>query len=268
MMGWNKKRRFLLAVSFLAAVSVLCVEIFFAKRLKATELGNTFYEIIIRGIGIAVFASFIIMLGYGNIFKPFRGKSIKDRLFLLPCFAIAINNFPFVSVIGGDAYISFEFTEMLLYACLCLFVGGFEEIAFRGFLFMLFLGKREKTTVSAFFAILFSSAVFGLIHIVNLFGGAGLGSVILQIGYSTLIGALASVVLLKTKNIWYCIALHALYNFCGGIVPSFGGGKIWTVGEVVLTSVVSVTVAIYVIYEFVKIPNEDISRLFDGQKDR
>ena len=69
--------------------------------------------------------------------------------------------------------------------------------------------------------------------------------------------------LVKTKNIWYCVVLHAVYNFAGGIVPECGGGAIWTIPTVILTAVVAVIVAAYVIYMLIRISPHDVEALLN-----
>jgi membrane protease YdiL (CAAX protease family) len=121
--------------------------------------------------------------------------------------------------------------------------------------------------VDVFISIVISSVVFGLVHIVNLFAGAGIGAVVLQVGYSFLIGGMCSIILIKTGNIWYCVFLHAVYNFAGGIVPQCGGGVIWNTPEIILTAVVAVIVAAYVIMLLVKIRPEEIVDLWSVKAD-
>jgi membrane protease YdiL (CAAX protease family) len=125
------------------------------------------------------------------------------------------------------------------------------------------LGRKGNRAVDVFWSIVISSAVFALVHLLNLFAGAGIGSVILQVGYSFLIGGMCSVVLVKTKNIWYCVILHAVYNFAGGVVPECGGGEIWDTPTIILTAVVAVLVAVYVIFMLVKIKPCEVDALLN-----
>ena len=127
--------------------------------------------------------------------------------------------------------------------------------------------KMPKNKKGAFGAIFISSAIFGVVHGVNIFAGGSVGGVLLQIGYSALIGALSAVMLMNTHNLWYSVFMHALYNFCGGVVPEFGGGRIWTAEEVTLTVVVSLIVVAYVIYNFVRLPDADIEGVFGKTKE-
>ena len=266
-MSWSKKKKICSAIVFVSIALVLAIEIFFAEGLRATEAGNNFYEITVRSIGIAVFLSLALLMDYGYIFKNTANKNIHAWLALAAGFAIAINNFPFVSLINGDAYLGGRASDILIYALICFCVGCFEELAFRGFVFMVALEKMPKNKKGAFGAIFISSAIFGIVHGVNILAGGSVGGVLLQIGYSALIGALSAVMLMNTHNLWYSIFMHALYNFGGGVVPKFGGGKIWTAGEVALTVVVSLIVVAYVIYNFVRLPDAHISGVFGKTKE-
>lgn len=249
-----------------AAVTVVALEIFFASELKATEVGSVIYELIIRAIGIAAFVALIMELGYLKLFSVRWSVKPRDIIFLLVCFVIAVNNFPFAALIGGKVTLNLEWGKALNFAVTCIFVGGYEEISFRGFLLPLFLERMKKNRWGAFLAIAFSSAIFGLVHIVNIFAGADPVAVLLQIGYASLIGALTSVVLLRTQNLWYCILLHALYNFNGGLVDKFGSGEIWTPSQIALTATVAILVAAYVIWQFCKLSEEDIQAVLERKR--
>lgn len=244
----------------------------FAVLLLALELFNFIYSIdnieyeLVYGTLSRVFGAAIclLLMKYCSFDYLLSNKGIDARalLLVLPCLLISINNFPFVPVLSNGVALEARWYLVLLYALQCLFVGIFEETAFRGCVFMLMLEKRSKTRKDIFFSIVFSSLIFGAIHIVNLFVGAGIVPVVLQLGYSFLIGAMCSVALLVTQSLWVPVILHALFNFAGGVIPTFVDNfKIWTVGEIVLTVVVSLIVAIYVVLLFFKFDLEKMQRI-------
>ena len=261
----EKHNKFILIIAALAEVAL---EMFFSAELKATEAGNVIYEIMIRAIGIAAFTALILELGYMKLFSVRWSVKPRDIIFLLVCFVIAINNFPFAALIGGNVTLSLEWDKVLNFAVICIFVGGYEEISFRGFLLPLFLERMKKNRWGAFLAIAFSSMIFGAVHIVNIFAGADPVAVILQIGYAALIGGLTSVVLLKTRNLWCCILLHSLYNFNGGLTDRFGSGEIWVPSQIALTATVAVLVAVYVIWQFLLLSDEDIQAVLEKKKEK
>ena len=261
----NKKfsaslQRRLLMLFFILALVV--IEIAFHFFSAFDDLGVNIYNTAVRFIGGAVCIVFMLEFSYGAALSPLGNKKVKYLIAVLPAFAVAINNFPFVSFFSGDCYIKTDLLGILIFALFCLSVGFFEEMAFRGCVLMFFLKKRSNTKGGIFIAILLSSVAFGLIHLVNLFT-ASPAAVLLQIGYSALIGGLCSLVLLATKNIWRCVVIHAVYNFAGGIVPEFGGGAIWTASEIILTAVVALIVTIYSVWLFIKLPVSNAGDLYD-----
>jgi hypothetical protein len=92
--------------------------------------------------------------------------------------------------------------------------------------------------------------------------GAGIGATILQIGYSFLIGAMCSVVLLGTRNIWICVMLHAIYDFCGTLMPTLGAGTWWDTPTVVFTAVLAVATAVYLVWQFFRLDLDEVGKIF------
>ena len=212
--------------------------------------------------GIVCIVLMTVLVGTHTTFKH-RSGALKRLAIVLPCFAVAVNNIPFLSVEGITFFASMR--EIFLYALFCFSVGFFEEMAFRGCVFTVMLGRMSQTRWGVLIASLISSALFGLIHIINLFAGASVGGVILQVGYSFLIGALCSIVLVKTSNVWYCVILHSLYNFAGGLASEFGTGKIWTTPTVILTAVVAVAVTVYTFILWYNVKKGEIEYVANGK---
>ena len=267
-MSEKKRRRVVIAVSIILLLILTALEVFRKQIFEEIKYGNNVYMIATRFIGGV--ACLLVVSEYSSKGILRFKASLKKFLVFLPCMAVAVNNFPFITFFSGRAYIDAPIAEVAVYAMVCLGVGLFEEMAFRGCIFTALMSRCKKRTVDVFWAIVLSSAIFGAIHLVNIFAGAGVGAVILQVGYSFLIGGMCSVILIKTANIWYCVFLHAVYNFAGGVVPECGGGIIWDTPTVVLTAVLAVIVAVYVIYTLVKITPDDIDRLLNdnGSKEQ
>ncbi len=247
-----------IAIGFLV---MLGLELFRGRLTETFIWGSWFYDVLVRGTGGIVC---LLLMAYCSLsgFLTYQKGWFRSLFPVLPCFLIAINNFPFLSCILGDARIGAGARPILLYAAVCLSVGFFEEAAFRGCVFTLFFIRRKRNVLNLFLSILLSSAVFGIVHLVNLFAGASVGSVLLQVSYSFLIGGLCSIILVKTRNLWHCILFHACYNFAGGLIPECGSGTIWTAPTVILTVVVSVIVAVYVIWMLFHIRKEEIDAFF------
>ena len=205
-----------------------------------------------------------------------RLPSGKALLLSLPALVIAVNNFPIIGLATGLVrVVKWELFPWLLLSCIA--TGLFEEAAFRGVIFPLLLrstvrfSARHKPrrvspeALAIFLAIFGASAVFALTHALNLLVGASPLSVILQIGYSFLIGGMCALVLLLTGNILIPTLIHALFNLGGYLIPTLGTGDLWDTPTVVLTVVVSLVVLVYFLVLLFKMSKEDIRRVLSAR---
>ena len=254
-----KKIIFISVFSILVALLLVC-EIWKVSLFDGDE--NSYLSVT-RLIGAAVALIIMWYSSLGNVLKISSKGLGRAILFTIPCWIIAINNFPFIAILSGEAHITASAGDIAVYALQCLCVGLFEELAFRGCIFLLALDTHRKSSFDLFLAIVISSAIFGVVHLVNVIAGASIGSVILQIGYSFLIGGMCSVVLMKTGCIWHCVLIHAVYNFCGGVVPELGTGVIWNTPTIILTVIVSVAVAAYIVQALLRIDPAELGYIFN-----
>ena len=212
-----------------------------------------------RGLGSVMFTVLMLYLGYRvHYFEKF-GKAL---LFSLPCFAVVINNLPIIGILTGNSYLTSPAWYMIWFAFECIFIGIFEETAFRGALFLILLEKRRSSTKQIFWTTVASSALFGGVHLLNLLAGGGVGPTLLQVGYSFLIGGMCAVVLLRTRNIWICAALHAIYDFCGFLMPKLGSGNWWDVPTITITAVIAVATAVYIVVALLKTTPKQVEAIF------
>ena len=209
-------------------------------------------SLVSRVLGSLIFVSLSIFLSY-------RGLHTMPRtclLVILPCLAVVINNLPILALLRGEAWME-RWDLFGLFVADCVFIGVFEELAFRGTLFLAILEKHRGSTREIFMTALISSAVFGFVHLANLLEGAGVVATLMQIGYSFLIGGMCSIVLLKSRNILPCILLHAIFDFCGSMIPTLGAGEIWNPPTVIFTAVLAVAVSAWMIYVLCGVKPED-----------
>jgi CAAX amino terminal protease family. len=89
---------------------------------------------------------------------------------------------------------------------MCLLVGLAEEYVFRGVVLGLFL---KMTHNNAFGAVIGSSIMFGLIHMINL-RSLPIGYVSAQVLFAAAIGILFGTIYILTNNLSIVILLHAL----------------------------------------------------------
>lgn len=105
----------------------------------------------------------------------------------------------------------------LLITCLC--VGVFEEVLFRGFIFNTFLFKLGKDYKGLLLSAVWSSFIFGIMHVFSsLFNGdllnfIALFTIIGKILQTGVLGFVFAVLYIKTQNIWVPIVFHGLNDF-------------------------------------------------------
>lgn len=262
------KRRVCLAVAVVAILLLLLCEMFdpaiLFKDKLGEEISNGIVLTITRALGGVAFLAMLVNLGY-KVLDPFKKPFFKGLLISLPAFVIAVNNCPYSQLIKGGARITEEWWVAVLLFIECMCVGFFEEMAFRGVVFLSILKRNPKSRSWAAASVVISSVIFGLVHMINLFESSP-GAVFLQIGYSTLIGAMCSVVLVKTANIWLCVLIHGIYNFAGAFVSRCGEGVLLDTFTVVFTAIVSVIVATYMVVIFFTDKGETVASVYNDKK--
>lgn len=178
---------------------------------------------LIRAVAGAFAVTVCVAFGYKRILNPLVLNDKKALLWCFPCLLVILANFPFSALISGMATVNR--TDLLwLFALNCLLIGIFEEVLFRGVFQTVIAGAFKEKPYAAFKTIAATSALFGAWHLTNLLGGAAIGPTILQVGYSFLIGAMLSAVLMRTGNLWSCILLHASFDFGGLLIDTLGSG--------------------------------------------
>lgn len=244
----KKSHKIGLIILFLISIAVLIVFSLPSIIFSPDETVNSLIvDTVPRFVVGADLVALIILLNYKSILKPFSKDFFKTLLWCAPCFLVALANFPFSALILGKAVI--ERHDLLgLFILKCLSIGVMEELFFRGIVLTLILEKFEKRPNNILLSIIISSAIFGLFHLVNLFFGANTGATMLQVGYSFLIGAMLSVVLIKTKNVWLCALIHALFNFGGGIVTDLGSGPFQDFYFWLLTAIFGAICILHILY--------------------
>lgn len=168
---------------------------------------------------------------------------------------IAVNNFPFTQAISGNvSIVNGGFWRVAVFTVDCIMVAAIEELIFRGLIFNLILDESSKDKKGFIKAIIVSSVIFGLSHLLNLFGGASLLPTIAQAGYTSVIGALCAFLLFKTHNVIFPWIFHAVYNFCGTIltVSGIGSGFVLDLPTVIITALIALVIGVLVLFSVIK----------------
>ena len=216
--------------------------------------------ILTRGLGGIVFFVLVWYLEY-NVLNPIRKPFLRSLVLCIPAFAVVINNLHIYTLITGVERVTSGSGMIALLALECFCVGLFEEMAFRGVVFLGILERRRGRVLDIVIAIIISSVIFGIVHSLNFFYMSP-GAVIQQIGYSFLIGAMCSVVLVRTKNIWLCVILHAIFNFGGSLVPTLGEGFVWDTPTIIVTVILAVFTTAYMTVSLIKTPTSELDDIY------
>lgn len=101
-------------------------------------------------------------------------------------------------------------------------VGFYEEITLRSGLFNLLMNIFNTNKLCILISSILSSLIFGLLHLLNLSGGAPILATLGQVIYATAMGFFLAVTYLKMQSILVPITIHAvidwsdfLFNFSG-----------------------------------------------------
>lgn len=219
-----------------------------------------------RGLGGIVFFVLVWYLEY-SVLNPLRKPFLRSLVFCIPAFAVVINNLHIYTLITGVEKVTAGGDMIALLALECFCVGLFEEMAFRGVVFLGILEKRRRRVLDIVIAIIISSVIFGIVHSLNFFYMSP-GAVIQQIGYSFLIGAMCSVVLVRTKNIWICVVLHAIFNFGGALVPTLGKGFVWDTPTIIVTVIIAVFTTVYMTALLIKTPIAELDAIYSFKSEK
>lgn len=244
-------------------IIALCIATCVMEFVKIPFTEDAFRNRMLSGILQQAFGGVAMILLILRSGLQLFGKP-ENLLFLVPCFVIAIDNFPFYSYFQGNMQlVRTEFIDVALFATHCLLVGIFEESIFRGILFYAIASRFSKDKNGFIKTYVVSSVVFGLAHLMNIFGG-NVGAVLLQVGYSTLTGGLFAFALIKTKNIFCAGAVHAVYNFCGLIFSErgLGLGVVFDLGTGIIMAVVSIAIGAFVLINVFRYSDKDREELY------
>ena len=190
----------LFAIAWIVAYCVLASAADRASELLGTEKLVTLPALLLFSAGLYLF------LRKNNLTESCglcRSRvPTKRLLFYVPLAAIASVNLWF-----GAAW-NYNLTESVLYALSMLCVGFAEEVIFRGLLYRV-MCRKNKTA-----AMIVSSLIFGIGHLVNLFNGSGetAFSTVLQVCYAVAVGFLFVLLFERTGSLLACIATHGVLN--------------------------------------------------------
>ncbi|UQZ34510.1 CPBP family intramembrane metalloprotease [Paenibacillus sp. PK3_47] len=133
-------------------------------------------------------------------FRPLSTIPSENRKYYAPLLIILL-----IILLKGFQDISIS--EVMYYLAFTLLVGFVEETLYRGLIFKTLLAKGVTT------AVITSSILFSVTHMLNAIGGQSVPQTVLQVVYALLIGAVLVLLMLKNNNILPLIFFHFIHNF-------------------------------------------------------
>lgn len=141
-----------------------------------------------------------------------NNERLTKKVFLLLPFILAIINNLILLLFVDEISLNFSLKNVVSEVIFFTGVAMLEEIVFRGVIFN-YYNKKYKNYKQPLTAIIISSILFGLVHLLNIFH-SNLSLSLMQVGYSFLMGLLFAFIYAYTNNIILCGIVHFMYNFC------------------------------------------------------
>ncbi len=219
-----KRNGVLAVILFIVYLSQNILRNILVNMLSINELVATLITVMFFG-ALAIF-----LVKKDNYFKVrYTSKTCITYIIIVTLILSVINLFPFDLSIG--------ITTLSVFLTM-LFVGLMEELIFRGCIYKICAEKW-----GALKAVVFSSVLFGFIHIINILQD-DMVMVVLQIIYATCIGVVYAMVMYKEQGIILCILAHAIINIAGNL------GTTETVYKEIIFTIMCVVFAIIMIFRF------------------
>lgn len=236
-------------IFLLLGVVSIATGIIFAEDLKQFQM-EVYCWVNAAGQFLLAVMVLLIMRKIGIFHKQeYAGKTIGKGLFIgLVGVVYALVQFT-VDFFGNFAYAQIpDFTYFMSTVFIAFTTGLFEEMLVRGFAYNNFKRNFGDSLEGVKKSILWSSVLFGAIHIVNLkgFDLSSILTVLSQMIYATILGMFFALVYIQSKSMWTVIIIHALIDGSAFVLNSMlsteafqtTGGEVPGVGQIVLLSFV------------------------------
>ncbi|MEG2159383.1 MAG: hypothetical protein RRY18_05830, partial [Clostridia bacterium] len=136
------KKTTVILILCVVAMVVILVCFFLPFGMPKTE-EQLLKATITRVVCIACFAVLVSYVGYFAYCN--RRLNAKTLLLCLPFMLVAVNNFPYTAYLTGLFTLSATAIEVVLYVTMCISIGIFEELFFRGVISVYLIRKFGKT---------------------------------------------------------------------------------------------------------------------------
>lgn len=140
-------------------------------------------------------------------------KLTSSSLRLIPLLLLCFSNFIVVLFQQSSFITEIDIFAIISGLIIAVGTGIIEELLFRSQVLEEFLKKK-----SPFKAILYSSLIFGSVHLLNISSLGSIPTILVQVVYTFFLGLVLGFVYINTKNIIIPITFHILFNFVNDIL--------------------------------------------------
>ncbi|MEO9570668.1 MAG: CPBP family intramembrane glutamic endopeptidase [Polaribacter sp.] len=196
-----------IVVFTLFIISILILKTSTAKYLLSIDINDYNTQTISK-----IFFNLLLIIGSvylirkEDLFKTgglTKVKVEKPLLLVFPLIYLVLLNLLIPSEIPA-----FNFSNILILTLYCISIGFAEELSIRSVLLPLILKFNNGSKMKA---VLFSSLIFGALHLIHF--NKGIPGEISQLFFATFIGFMFGALLLITKRIYPLIIIHAIIDF-------------------------------------------------------
>lgn len=231
----NKKRWY--SVFFLICICLFITSIPFNFIIK-NELILFFINSSLKIIAIILFFYY---RKKDNLIKPMLNKPNKYHLLILPFFLITFSNYIVVLINKTPINLNIDISHLIMGLISSLLTAIIEELLFRNILLDEFINQK----FTKFKSLLYSSLIFGAIHLLNISSLASIPTCIIQAIYTTGIGLVFGLIYIKAKNIIYPITLHFLFNYINDTLVTHLYNINWDLTFFITNIIIGIIIGLY-----------------------
>jgi membrane protease YdiL (CAAX protease family) len=200
--------RFPIALGFVMPIFILSLAIPGLTRTNGTLFGALLSSLVACGLGVAVYVTYVRRIERRPVSEfslPGAGKELGSGLALgAAMFALTIGTLALLGCYRVEGRHDISIVAIPLVAAIG--TAFIEEIVFRGIVFRIVEGA-----LGTWIALTLSSAIFGLLHLLNPHSTAqGAVAIVFEAG------VMLAAAYLLTRRLWLPIGIHAGWNFTQG----------------------------------------------------
>ena len=208
-------------------------------------------------IGIALKIAAIIFIFYYSKKESFTiptfAKPNKKHLLFIPFLIAPFSNFFVVILCNSTPIIDINYQSIVFSFVNCALISIIEEMLFRCIL----LPEFEKVT-TPFKAILYTSLIFGGMHLLNISSLSSIPICLVQSIYTFGLGLVLGLIYIYGKNIIYPIIYHLLFNFLNNTLVTGLFNLEWNITFYLTNIFIAIILIIYGIYVYYILSKEAI----------